>query len=250
MATLLGLSLTRCGWETSTSRWSQGPVRGTKTPRVYMFAGFGDGFRAGLTFRPFKTIQRQVIRSSYDEEFRDSRSIALGLHKRYKDVLNGGFSNNNLKEFIHAGVTAYEVGCTDEGMRKELLSISLNENSGEELGGSAVGLRNKLATEEVEECILWLTLVFLTILVSPPPTVVRWSNTAAVSPEGKIQWHGFCALIANAYYARGMAWLPVKTLQLEQMAVSGYSEEPSLVADRMRLVFDTLEIICPQWPKR
>ncbi|OAE28577.1 hypothetical protein AXG93_2175s1610 [Marchantia polymorpha subsp. ruderalis] len=177
------------------------------------------------------------------------RSIALGLHKRYKDVLNGGFSNN-LKEFIRAGVTAYEVGCTDEGMRKELLSIGdLNELSDEESGGS-VGLKSRLATEEVEECILWLSLVFLTILCSPPPTVVRWSNTPAVSAEAQFQWRGFCALIANAYYTRGMAWLPVKTLQLEQMAVSGYAEEPSLVADRMRLVFDTLEIICPQWPKQ
>ncbi|KAL2635300.1 hypothetical protein R1flu_006779 [Riccia fluitans] len=117
-----------------------------------------------------------------------------------------------LKYVVKGMLSTEKVGCTDEGIRKELLSISLNENSGEELGGSAVGLKNKLATEEVEECILWLTLVFLTILVSPPTIVVRWSNTAAVSPKGKIQWHGFCALIANAYYARGMAWLPVKTL--------------------------------------
>lgn len=35
--------------------------------------------------------------------------------------------------------------------------------------------------------------------------------------------------------------LPVKTLQLEQMAVVGSSEEPSVVASRMRLVFSTLE---------
>ena len=35
--------------------------------------------------------------------------------------------------------------------------------------------------------------------------------------------------------------LPVKTLQLEQMAVMGSSEEPSVVASRMQLVFSTLE---------
>jgi len=34
----------------------------------------------------------------------------------------------------------------------------------------------------------------------------------------------------------------VKTLQLEQMAVTGQSEEPSVVASRMRLVFSTLEV--------
>lgn len=36
--------------------------------------------------------------------------------------------------------------------------------------------------------------------------------------------------------------LPVKTLQLEQMAVAGRAEEPSVVASRMRLVFSTLEV--------
>lgn len=36
--------------------------------------------------------------------------------------------------------------------------------------------------------------------------------------------------------------LPVKTLQLEQMAVFGRAEEPSVVASRMRLVFSTLEV--------
>lgn len=36
--------------------------------------------------------------------------------------------------------------------------------------------------------------------------------------------------------------LPVKTLQLEQMAVAGHAEEPSVVASRMRLVFNTLEV--------
>lgn len=34
----------------------------------------------------------------------------------------------------------------------------------------------------------------------------------------------------------------MKTLQLEQMAVMGSAEEPSVVASRMRLVFSTLEV--------
>jgi hypothetical protein len=41
----------------------------------------------------------------------------------------------------------------------------------------------------------------------------------------------------------GICRLPVKTLQMEQLAVVGYAEEPSLVADRMRLVFATLEVL-------
>lgn len=34
----------------------------------------------------------------------------------------------------------------------------------------------------------------------------------------------------------------MKTLQMEQMAVMGRAEEPSLVASRMSLVFSTLEV--------
>lgn len=34
----------------------------------------------------------------------------------------------------------------------------------------------------------------------------------------------------------------MKTLQLEQMAVVGRAEEPSVVASRMQLVFSTLEV--------
>jgi len=70
-----------------------------------------------------------------------------------------------------------------------------------------------------------------------------------VSADVLHQWKGFCALIANAYYVKGMAWLPVKTLQLEQMAVTGTSEKPSVVASRMQLVFSTLEVVSPQWPR-
>ncbi|KAH8943228.1 hypothetical protein BDL97_13G040300 [Sphagnum fallax] len=158
------------------------------------------------------------------------------------------------KEFINAGVTAYAVGCTDEGLRKELLNVG---QAGAELDGSTgagaganVVLKSKIRAEEVEECILWVSIVFITILCTPQPTIVRWSSTPAVSAEAQVQWRGFCALIANAYYVRGMAWLPVKTLQMEQLAVVGYAEEPSLVADRMRLVFATLEVVSPQWPKR
>ncbi len=37
--------------------------------------------------------------------------------------------------------------------------------------------------------------------------------------------------------------LPVKALEMEELAVVGYAEEPSLVADRMRLVFASLEVL-------
>ncbi|XP_058072430.1 uncharacterized protein LOC131221251 isoform X3 [Magnolia sinica] len=154
-------------------------------------------------------------------------------------------------EYISAAVNAYALGCTDEGLRKELMDMKdsgIEIESMETYGGST-SLKSKIFSEEVNECILWLSITFITILCTPQPTVVRWSSTPPVSDEIRLQWNGFCALIANAYYIKGMAWLPVKTLQLEQMAVVGSAEEPSVVAGRMRLVFSTLEVVSPQWPR-
>ncbi|KAG8044322.1 hypothetical protein GUJ93_ZPchr0139g33501 [Zizania palustris] len=111
------------------------------------------------------------------------------------------------------------------------------------------GIQPTKQSLKVRECILWLSIVFITILCTPQPTIIRWSTTPPVSADALHQWKGFCALIANAYYTKGMAWLPVKTLQMEQMAVMGSSEEPSLVASRMQLVFSTLEVVSPQWPR-
>lgn len=178
-----------------------------------------------------------------DDEYRSSRNIAISLLRRYRNVVDRG-GGDNLKEFISAGVNAYALGCTDEGLRKELADMKecgVEIEAMQSYGGNT-SLKSKISSEEVDECILWLSIIFITILCTPQPTVVRWSSTPPVSDEVRLQWKGFCALIANAYYVRGMAWLPVKTLQLEQMAVVGRAEEPSVVASRMQLVFSTLEV--------
>lgn len=194
--------------------------------------------------------QQQDAISSDDEEYRSSRNIAISLFRRYRNFIDRG-GVDNLKEFISAGVNAYALGCTDEGLRKELTNMKESGIEIQEMQthGGGTTLKSKICYEEVNECILWLSIIFITILCTPQPTVVRWSPTPPVSDEIKLQWKGFCAIIANAYYLRGMAWLPVKTLQLEQMAVVGHSEEPSVVASRMRLVFSTLEFVSPQWPR-
>ncbi|EAZ28553.1 hypothetical protein OsJ_12538 [Oryza sativa Japonica Group] len=209
-------------------------------------------------------LHRFHVNASSDEDFRSSRNIAISLFKRYKNVIDRG-GGDNLKEFVSAGVNAYALGCTEEGLRKELMDI---EDSGLEIealrsNGGGTSLTFKVHSFEmkstkshwqdmklyVRECILWLSIVFITILCTPQPTIIRWSTTPPVSADVLHQWKGFCALIANAYYTKGMAWLPVKTLQLEQMAVTGSSEEPSVVASRMQLVFSTLEVVSPQWPR-
>ncbi|KAH6823503.1 orotidine 5'-phosphate decarboxylase [Perilla frutescens var. hirtella] len=200
------------------------------------------------------TSRRWLCRSqdsiSPENEYRSSRNIAISLFRRYRNYVERG-GGDNLKEFISAGVNAYELGCTDQGLKKELTDM---KESGVEIEamqgyGGNTGLKSKIISQEVDECIMWLSIVFITILCTPQPTIVRWSSSPPVSGEMVIQWKGFCAIIANAYYMRGMAWLPVKTLQLEQMAVTGRAEEPSLVASRMRLVFSTLEVVSPQWPR-
>ncbi|XP_073124732.1 uncharacterized protein [Henckelia pumila] len=200
------------------------------------------------------TSKRWLCRSqdsiSPENEYRSSRNIAISLLRRYRVFVERG-GGDNLKEFIIAGVNAYALGCTDEGLRKELADM---KESGVEIEamkayGGSTSLKYKIVSQEIDECILWLGIVFITILCTPQPTVVRWSSTPSVSDKMLLQWKGFCAIIANAYYMRGMAWLPVKTLQMEQMAVTGNAEEPSVVASRMRLVFSTLEVVSPQWPR-
>ncbi|KAJ3673308.1 hypothetical protein LUZ60_006682 [Juncus effusus] len=193
------------------------------------------------------------INASSDEDFKSSRNIAITLFRRYRNVVDRG-GGDNLKEFINAGVNAYALGCTDEDLRKELIELKdcIVEIEGLQIHGTGTGtgtsLKFKLLSKEISECILWLSIVFITILCTPQPTVVRWSFVEPVSNDILQKWKGFCAIIANAYYLRGMAWLPVKTLQLEQTAVMGIAEEPSVVASRMRLVFSTLEVVSPQWP--
>lgn len=187
---------------------------------------------------------------SSDDEYRSSRNIAISLFRRYRNAIDRG-GNDNLKEFIRAGVNAYALGCTDEGLRKELTDMKesgIRIDAMQSYGGST-SLKSKIFSEEVDECIFWLSLIFITILCTPQPTIVRWSTTPAVSEDILVQWKGFCAIIANAYFVRGMAWLPVKTLQLEQMAVVGRAEEPSVVASKMSLIFSTLEVVSPQWPR-
>lgn len=231
--------------------------------RLFRFVGSGKAIFKTKHYGCFKTAGSRVkgkkktqqcnilpVRSSLDDEFRSSRNIAIGLHRRYRNVVERGYGEK-LREFIKAAVTAYAVGCTDEGLRKELISLKDSDVEAEGMpsSGSSTRLRAKITSEEIKECILWLSIIFITILCTPQPTIVRWSSTPPVSAETKLQWNGFCALIANAYYTRGMAWLPVKTLQLEQMAVTGIAEEPSVVAGWMRLVFATLEVVSPQWPR-
>ncbi|KAJ7946309.1 Orotidine 5'-phosphate decarboxylase [Quillaja saponaria] len=86
---------------------------------------------------------------SSDDEYRSSRNIAISLFKRYRNFIDRG-RGDNLKEFIGAGVNAYALGCTDEGLRKELTDI---KDSGIEIEamqnyGGRTSLKSKIISEE------------------------------------------------------------------------------------------------------
>lgn len=59
--------------------------------------------------------------------------------------------SDTYQDFISAGVNAYALGCTDEGLRKELIDM---KESGLEIEvmqsyGGSTGLKSKIISEEV-----------------------------------------------------------------------------------------------------
>ncbi|KAI3992729.1 hypothetical protein MKX01_021690 [Papaver californicum] len=54
-------------------------------------------------------------------------SDAISLFRRYNNVINRGGGDNLkiylIKEFIGAGVSAYALGCTQEGLKRELTNM-------------------------------------------------------------------------------------------------------------------------------
>ena len=129
---------------------------------------------------------------SSDDEYRSSRNIAISLFRRYRNFIDRGGADNlkvfpftcflctlywffqffmsqlpdsvvcfHFQEFITAGVNAYALGCTDEGLRKELMDM---KNSGIEIDvmqsyGGSTSLKSKIISEEVSSS-LFLTSYF------------------------------------------------------------------------------------------
>ncbi|XP_073124734.1 uncharacterized protein [Henckelia pumila] len=88
---------------------------------------------------------------SPENEYRSSRNIAISLLRRYRVFVERG-GGDNLKEFIIAGVNAYALGCTDEGLRKELADM---KESGVEIEamkayGGSTSLKYKIVSQEFD----------------------------------------------------------------------------------------------------
>lgn len=58
---------------------------------------------------------------------------------------------NAYQEFISAGVNAYALGCTDEGIRKELIALKESgiEIEAMQIYGGGTSLKSKIFSEEV-----------------------------------------------------------------------------------------------------
>eukprot|EP00270_Netrium_digitus_P000784 TRINITY_DN10886_c2_g1_i1.p1 TRINITY_DN10886_c2_g1~~TRINITY_DN10886_c2_g1_i1.p1 ORF type:complete len:311 (-),score=56.53 TRINITY_DN10886_c2_g1_i1:505-1407(-) len=193
-----------------------------------------------------------------EEELRSGAQLARRLQQKFRRVQKLGY-HGHLKEFVRYGLMAYAMGCTEEGLRRELQlllksskdptpgtlteRLKFEKESLEDLESGEISAEE----EEMEECLLWLGIVFVTVMCLPNKVVMRWSTSVAASSERILQWRGFCSLITDAYYTKGMAWFPIKRLQMEQLAVSGRAESSAVVADRMCLVFATLEVVDPRW---
>ncbi|KAF5954265.1 hypothetical protein HYC85_007121 [Camellia sinensis] len=181
---------------------------------------------------------------SSDDEYRSSRNIAISLFRRYRNFIERG-GGDNLKEFISAGVNAYALGCTDEGLRKELIDM---KESGFEIEamqnyGGSTSLKSKIFSEEhsIYYHPVYTTANHSSMVINASGVRLKYCISGRL-----LCYHSKCILCER----HGMAISSkVKTLQLEQMAVVGQAEEPSVVASRMRLVFSTLEVVSPQWPR-
>ncbi len=71
---------------------------------------------------------------------------------------------------------------------------------------SMVNKKYMCVCKQVKEHIFWISIVFITILCTPQPIIMRWSSTHVVSTKAQVQWQKYFALIINAYYVWGMVW--------------------------------------------
>lgn len=165
-----------------------------------------------------------------------SKGHASALRERYWMVQDPGNARtsyaNALQEFVQAALLAYECGQSEVGLTEQLqLDREGNEDDGD------------------RECVLWASLVALTIDKAPKRTVKRWGVGEPVTEETVVSWSDFVEAIVDAYFKKGMVWYPIERLQLVQMTSFGYAERACIVAERARLIFTVLETVYPQFPK-
>ena len=137
-----------------------------------------------------------------------------------------------MQEFTNVAILAYECGYTEDTVKQEMLAAPLQDL-------------------DLDECLLYVMVVWITLSLTPSRTVVRWATggpspaccsmqvlvlqmtpmkSAAscclhagdpVSEATMNLWKGFFSLILGAYFEKRMAWFPVDRLQMEVSAMTG-----------------------------
>ena len=133
-----------------------------------------------------------------------------------------------LRDFTHVAILGYECGLTEASFQQYL----------REEDRSAL---------EGKECLELVCLIWITLLLSHQSRT-RWSMSDPVSIETLKRCRGFVELMVISYFDKGMVWIPIERLQLEQRAIDGSSESTERVAEKARIVFTTLETVAPQFP--
>lgn len=167
----------------------------------------------------------------------DATTVGAALRRRF-DVLERPASSNMtfdaaMRAFVEACILAYSLGVSEDFVKNELSQLA-----------------EGMAPEQVESLSRSLSLVFITITLCPSQSVRRWSTAAAVSDNTFNLWQGFVRLIVDGYFNQGMVWYSIQRLQLEQSAVLGRAEPAETVAERMSIVYHTLNTVSPKFPSR
>ncbi|CAD7695993.1 unnamed protein product [Ostreobium quekettii] len=160
--------------------------------------------------------------------------IAAQFRAVQHPALNNKTYTRAVNDFAESAILAYECGYTEEGLARAI-------------GGLGVGLVGGGVDGEVQGCMEFLAIVWITLMLSHR-SVVRWGTGKAVSDESLGAWKGFVSMIVSAYFDKRWAWYPIDRLQMEMEVMTGRSERPALVAERARIVYATLERVAPQFP--
>ncbi|KAK9819232.1 hypothetical protein WJX74_010056 [Apatococcus lobatus] len=135
-----------------------------------------------------------------------------------------------LKAFAHSAILAYECGYSEDMMQQELDGLGPQQG------------------RDSTDCTVFLSLVWITIMLSPNKSVRRWVQGAPVSEATLAEWKGFVGMIVDGWFEKRWAWYPINRLQMELSVATGRVERPSVVAEMARIVYTTLETVAPQFP--
>ncbi|KAK9812629.1 hypothetical protein WJX72_000912 [[Myrmecia] bisecta] len=128
----------------------------------------------------------------------DASSLAARIADNYYALQHPAERNmlysRALKDFARSAILAYECGWTEELVLAELTAADNADLVGQV---GLVGQEFKQA-----DCMLCLSIVWITLLLSPRNSVNRWSTGAAVSEATMSAWGGFVKMITSAYFEK------------------------------------------------